>query len=470
MFHETWRMEKMFKKTLLALAIAGTAFTASADLAITAGGVGATAKGQLISAEGVANTTSLAPAAVTATVSGTLTNYASMDKIRVTITGGTLTPATSVAVAYNKVAGSGTSVANLATLGAVTYPDTTTALIDLVTADEDQIDGDTGTIAATDTFVITGLDITPTSIAVGAEITYKIEVLSSVGGAVIDTKTGVVATVVNQFASKVSTKFGTNEIDVGDDRLSFVASPTNVLADALTVDITSAQVDHAPASAVGEVLTTVLGGSFGFLDADASGAVDTGSVTTATTSPAVAADFSTVTEAQAAFGAGIFDGLAADAAQEVYTITVDGTDHVIAPQTFSVDVDFDYADAATKAGSYTTTLSGGAWTLNGASAYIPFMPFSSAFSQAVTIANSGAVAGAVTVDWVYAGTTVSTPLTIMAAGKSVTDISTQLRAAAAANGVTGNAALTIVVNSPNADIQVKALYYSKADKDRGIVL
>lgn len=455
----------MLKKSLIALAIASTAFNAAADLTIAAGGSGG-AKGQLISAEGVVNTSSLAPTAVTATVSGTLTNYASIDKIRVTVTGGTLTPATQVAVAYNKVAGSGTSVANLATLGTVTYPDTTTALIDLVTADEDQIDGTTGTIAATDNFVITGLDIAPTSVAVGSEITYKIEILSSVGGAVVDTKTGVVATVVNQFSAKVGTKFGATDIDVGDDRLSFEGGVTS---DALVVTASSALVDHAPASAVGEVLTTVLNGSFGFLDGDASGAVDAGTITTTTTSPVVATDFTTVTEAQAAFGAGIFDGLALDTASETYTITVDGTTHVIAPQTFTVDVDFDYADAATKAGSFSTTLAGGAFALNGASAYIPFLPFGSAFSQSVTVSNSGSVAGAVTADWAYNGTTVSTPLNVTAAANSVTDISTALRAAAAANGVVGNAAVTIVVNSPNNDIEVKAIYYSKADRDRAVV-
>lgn len=286
----------MLKKSLIALAIASTAFSAAADLTIAAGGSGA-AKGQLISAEGVVNTSSLTPTAVTATVSGTLTNYASIDKIRVTITGGTLTPATQVAVAYNAVAGTGASVANLATLGTVTYPDTTIALIDLVTADEDQIDGTAGVIAATDDFVITGLDITPTSKAAGAQISYKVEVLSSVGGAVVDTKSGVVATVVNQFSTKVGTKFGTNDIDVGDDRLSFEASPSNVLADSMVVTVTSAAVDHAAATAVGEVMTTVLNGSFAFLDADASGKVDTGSVTTTTGSPAVNAGLTTVTEA-----------------------------------------------------------------------------------------------------------------------------------------------------------------------------
>lgn len=456
----------MFKKTLIALTVAGVAFNASAALTIDAGGVGATAKGQLISAEGVANTASLTPTAVTAELGGTLTNYTSIDKIRVTVTGGTLTPATDVAVAWNDVdnteGAAGGSTADLATLGTVTYPSTSVALIDLATADESKV---SAYRTAGDTFVITGLDIAPTSIATGAEISYTVEILSSVGGAVVDTKTGVVATVVNQFASKVSASAGTVDIDVGDDRLTFVG---DVKTDAITVDVTSAQVDHAAATAETEALTTVLNGSFGFLGSTTT--LVAAQVGTTTGTPSVATDFSSVTEAQAAFAGGVFDGAGADTTSETYTITVNGTTHVLAPQTFSVDVDFDYADAASKAGSYSNTLSGGAWTLNGASAYIPFMPFQSAFSQAITVANKGSVPGAITVDWVYNGTTVTTPLTVMAAANTVTDISSAVRAAAAANGVVGNAALTIVVNSPTGDIKVKALYYSKADKDRGLVL
>jgi hypothetical protein len=41
---------------------------------------------------------------------------------------------------------------------------------------------------------------------------------------------------------------------------------------------------------------------------------------------------------------------------------------------------------------------------------------------------------------------------------------------AASAGIVGNAGLAIIVNSPQGQIQIDALYYSKADGDRGVVL
>lgn len=461
----------MFKKTLIALAIAGTAFNAAATLTINAGGAGATSKGQLISAEGVANTSSVTVSAVTATVSGTVTNYASADKIRVTITGGTLTPATSLAIAYNDTddtqAGGAGSVANLVTTGTVTYPSTTEALLALGGAGKTAV---TGYVTATDTFVVSGLDITPNSKAAGAEISYKIEVLSSVGGAVIDTKTGVVATVVNQYSAKLAVatdSLGGAKIDVGDGRLTFV---TDAKIDFAKVTVASAQVDHAAADADGKVLKTVLNGSFGFLDADADGDVDTGTITTTTASPVISDDFTTVTEEAAAVSTGDFDGAAADSTFETFTITVDGEEHVLVPQTFTVDVSLPYVDDNGKGGTFTESVAVGSWVLNGSSAEIPFLPFGSAYSQSVTVTNTGSVAGAVTADITFNGTTTNVDLGMNAAAKSVTDISSALRAKVASLGLTtGNARVNVVVNSPSDDIAVKAVYYSKADKDRAVM-
>jgi len=58
---------------------------------------------------------------------------------------------------------------------------------------------------------------------------------------------------------------------------------------------------------------------------------------------------------------------------------------------------------------------------------------------------------------------------VVATAMSVTDITAAVKAVAAANGVEGNAAVTVITNSPSADISVSALYYSKSDKDRGVV-
>jgi hypothetical protein len=463
MFHETWRMENMFKKTLLALAIAGAAFNASATLTVAAGGSG-TGGVQLISMEGASNSTSVTPSNVVATLSAVGADYASSAKIRVTITGGTLTPATDATFSYYD--DSTTTTTNLVTTGTVTYPSSNVVEIALTAAGA----AETAVRAAAndDTLTLGGLDITATSFSKGATISYLIEVVSSVGGAVIDSKSGTVTTVAEQFSTSIATgdDFGTSKVDVGDDRLNFV---DNNVSESVTVDVDSIKVDHLAADANTYAPTYVLNGSFGFLGTVAADIVTAGDVTSTTTSPVINAGLTTITEVAAAFGAGEFDGAAADTTFEVITLTADGKTQVLTPQAFTVDVSFNYDDDETKKGTFAKTISGGAWKLNGDSAYIPFMPFDSAFAQSITVTNSGSVDGAITVDITANGETNTHMLTAVATGETITNITGEIIAAAKADGVTGNAAITVVTNSPSTDISVSALYYSKADADRGIV-
>jgi hypothetical protein len=449
MFHETWRMEKMFKKTLLALAIAGTAFNAAATLTVDANGSGTgTTSAQLISAEGAASSTSVDLLDINVDVSDN-TDYGTVSKIKVTITGGTLTPSTDATFLLD--------AADLTANSTITYPDTKTVLLTLGGADVGTAQG----VADNQDIIIGGLSVALDSKVAGSKVTYKVDTISSVGGAVIETVTGDVASVVTQFGASVTTKLGLKDIDVGDGRLSFDGA---VKTDSLAVTATSALVDLLAADATAEKATTVLTGSFGFLDTNADGkvtAADAGT-TTATINTA----FTTATVVGAATG---FDGAAADTSAVTTTFTVDGKTQVLVPQTFSVDVEFDYADAEAKDATFAKTLTGGAWTLNGDSAFIPFMPFSSAFAQSITVTNSGTVAGTITVDITANGDTKSHTLTAVAGAEMVTNITGEVIAFAKADGVTGNAAINVVTNSPSDDISVSALYYSKADKDRGIV-
>jgi hypothetical protein len=454
MFHETWRMENMFKKTLLALAIAGAAFNASATLTIAAGGSG-TGGVQLISMEGASNSTAVAPGDITATLSAVTAAYTSASKVRVTITGGTLTPSTNVTGTWQ--------VADLVGTGTVTYPESNVAEIALGGAGLSAVQG----ASNLEVLTLGGLDITATSFAKGATISYLVEIVSSVGGAVIDSKTGTVTTVAEQFSTSIATgdDFGSSLIDVGDARLNFV---DNSISESVTVDIDSIKVDHLAADATTYAPTYVLNGSFGFLGTVAADIVTANDVTSTTGTPVISADLSTVTEVASVLGA-TFDGSAADTTAEAITLAVDGKTQVLAPQAFTVDVSFNYDDDATKKGTFAKTLSGGAWKLNGDSAFIPFMPFNSAFAQSVTVTNTGSVPGAITVDITANGVTKSHLLTAVAGAEMVTNITGEVIAAAKADGVTGNAAITVVTNSPSGDISVSALYYSKADADRGIV-
>jgi hypothetical protein len=457
MFHETWRMENMFKKTLLALAIAGAAFNASAALTITSGGSGADGQ-QLISMEGASNSTTVAPTDIVATLSLVGGTYASASKIRVTVTGGTLTPATDATFDWS------VGPLDLVPTSTITYPSSN--VVELAFTGGAAAETAVRAAANTNTLTIGGLDITATSFAKGATVSYLVEVLSSVGGAVIDTKSGVVTEVVEQFTADVSADFGTSKVDVGDDRLNFV---NDGVSEAVTVDIDSIKVDHLAADATAYAPTFVLNGSFGFLGTVAADIVTAGDVTSSTGSPVINAGLTTVTEVASDFAVD-FDGVAAAATKsETITLIADGKTQVLAPQTFTVDVSFNYDDDETKKGTFAENLAGGAWTLNGDSAYIPFMPFNSAFAQSITVTNTGTVPGAITVDITANGDTKSHLLTAVAGAETITNITGEIRAFAAADGVTGNAAITVVTNSPSGDISVSALYYSKADADRGIV-
>lgn len=440
----------MFKKTLLALAIAGVALNASAKLTIDANGAYSTAPAtsQLISAEGSQNTTSVALGAVDVTISGTVTGYASAKTVRVTITGGTLTPSTTLTAVHT----SGDLVAS----GTVTYPTLNQAVLTLSNAGETAVQGS----VAGNVITLGGLSVAPTSIAAGSTIGYKVEVLSSVGGSVIDSVTGTIATYTSQFSAKAVKTDGI--IDVGNERYTFdiTGAATSKVAETFGITIKSKQVDINSVTSA-KPAKSVLTGSFGFLAGTDGKVAATDLSSTGTT--VINAALTTVTDTAAT---AITVGTDSTA---TFTATVDGKTQTLAPQTFTVSTEFDYTDAGSKSQTFTATAAAGGWTLNGSSSYVPFLPFSSGFARSVTVTNKGKVAGAITVDWISAGVKATTTLTTMAVGQSVTEIASELNALAAANGITGDAALTIVVNSPDADISVNALYYSLADKDRGIV-
>lgn len=446
----------MFKKSLMALAMAGAAFNASAVLTLDPNGSTATTEVLIISAEGSKNTTSVAISDVDV-VLGTITGFTTASSIEITITGGTLTPSTSLTAVHD------TATTNLVSSSAVTYPTLTKAVLTFTGSGA----AETAIRAAVATDVITlgGLSIAPTSTDAGSKIGYTVKVLSNVGGSVIDSVTGTVAVYSNQFAAIASPK-ADGTIDVGNQRLSYEAK---AVSDVIGVSLTSAQVDLMAADGTAGTIKTVLTGSFAYLDGDASGTVDAGSVTTTSGSPTVSADFTTVTETAAAIGTGLFDGGILDTEVEAITLTVDGKTNVLGTQTFSISTEFDYVDQGTKTNTFSSVLAGGSWSLNGSSSFIPYLPFDSSFSQSVTVTNTGVVPGAITIDWTSAGVEATTELTAVAAANSITDITAELKALAAANGITGDAALSVVVNSPNTDVRVSALYYSLADADRGVV-
>ena len=139
-------------------------------------------------------------------------------------------------------------------------------------------------------------------------------------------------------------------------------------------------------------------------------------------------------------------------------------------QVITLDSTIKYNTAAPAAATKVTATAqaAGSWTLNGSNDDIAFLPFGSDYAQSITVTNTGSVAGAITVDLTAGGKTYTKTLTAVADAKSVTNISLEVAAFAAASGITDNARIKVVVNAPDAnnEIQVKGLYFHKPTTDR----
>lgn len=221
--------------------------------------------------------------------------------------------------------------------------------------------------------------------------------------------------------------------------------------------------------------TYVINGDFSWMESDGDSGIDsaelaaafaaTGGADTYTSTINTAGDAITVTVADAG-------GNTAEVMTGTFTVlgkTV-STAPILPTQTFTVDSTIKYNTAATPAVAATKATgsaeAAGSWTLNGFDEDIVFMPFDSQYAQSINVSNTGSVAGAITVDITAGGQTYTKTLTATATPKATTNISQEVKAFAAESGVTGNAHIKVVVNSPKADIAVTGVYYAKSDADR----
>jgi hypothetical protein len=488
MFHETWRMEKMFKKTLIASALFAAAFNASAAVTVTltentttAIPVDATTGAQLVSVEGLPTSGRFDIAAAADGVSSgdltintaigaseiaTLSDSDNVVKIKVTIAGGFLsaTPTTANVVVTDATPAAADTVAADAdaVTPAIAAGATSTSFIVTLTKSAAVTDGAftdnswAAVFADEGTIQFINLPVIFTNKTKGSSVSVTTELLTSTNVSLGKSAAKNLATLTNQFAVSTIASTGTlnAKVDVSQDRLYF-ANATKATDDVLGLKF----VTTGSGATANDVTVTILGDFSGVeevVDDSANEYVINALGTEAsfefdgTTTPSVTT-------------------ILADAAYEV-TLTVDGAT-TLAERTFqyTADLSFDDAESVKRSVKLADKASAGAWSLNGDGAYISFLPFGSAFSQSVTITNTSTVDGEVSVDWYYKGAVVPTKLTTLAKGRAVTDISSELRALAAANGVVGNAALDIVVNAPDGKVSIDALYYSKADKDRGVM-
>jgi hypothetical protein len=315
----------------------------------------------------------------------------------------------------------------------------------------------TDTIAsgAAITFAGVQLDISAAADKGKVTVTSLGKVDTVEGAKTVDASTAAatVATFSTQFSAKVLTKFD-GVVDVNAARKKFDDASTT---DTLIVSTTNAAA--ADGSATDAVGTYVVHGDFTFLDVDGDGTLEAkeGTITTDGGTGKLAADMMsyTVTGAAASFATGTFG------------VTVTGAaGSVIPDQTFAIDADVAYK-VGTAAGAKELVDAGaaGAWTLNGASVEVPFLPFGSQYSQSVTISNTSTQAGGVDLVVYANGEEHDFEGIATASAKGVTDISAAVRTAVATIG-NGNYAIKIIVNAPSASVDVVAVYYHKTDGDR----
>ncbi len=443
-------MKTIFKKSLVAAALAAAAFNASA--------VVVTAAPAVVSLEGAVNQASIAVPAITATAGA---QYTVGDTITFTFTGAELDTALITPTLTATLGGGDT-----ATLGFVGA--TTSSVTFRITA---QTDGAADGVSYTGaTFATAGLVFkTATVVDAKGDIKVKHSASNVTGSIAIDnlgTQEATVATVVEQFASTVTTKLD-GVIDVGQSRQKFVGATTDVLV------VTPVETAAAIHDATYVSTTHVIKGDFSFADANKNGTVTTAELNAAV---AVATAGAGDTIAQPTLNAALNEltvvvteaGAANTPTATTFTLTEPGvatTKPVLVPGSFTASTTIRYNPATGAAANKATetNAAAGAWTLNGATVQVPYLVFGTvggkAYNTIVQLNNSSTVAGDVFVDvFKEDGTQVLSNKKVgTAAAQSTTNlggaIKTELEALGASNS---KVSVKVVANVP----EDKAVVYS----------
>ena len=420
--------QKMFKKTLLALALTGLAGTATAaEITTTA---------EKFSVEGLQFQTEVDVANVVVEVEST-TAYQAGDKVVFTFPNDTFAVGTDAVLAVTAGTAGAITAADPVYSGGNTVSFTLTATSDVNAADNTVL-------------TLSGMKLSSANLNAGGKVDVSYQVISTVTNGGYDKADAyTIATVAKQLDVKAGANVLDAKVDVSNERKEFVGGAfTDTLEIAATND-TALEEDATVTKAV-----YTINGDFSFLDTDADDKADY-SVTSTVGTVAVAKDFQSITVTHTAAAAA--------------TVTIEATDGttVIPTQAYTVDAEVTYtATGAPAAQTKSFTFSGGSWALNGYQDTVSFLPFGSQYAQSVTVTNRGSVEGAITVEITANGEVKSKELTAIAVKSSVTDISKEVAAFAAEIGVNGNAGLKIIVDAPSANITTDAVYYAKADQDR----
>ncbi|MGJ8680083.1 hypothetical protein [Paraglaciecola sp.] len=447
----------MFKKTLVALALTGLAGAASASTIITSK--------ITYSEEGIANTKTFDLDTDTTTVStvsstagsvivavGIDNGYAIGDQITFTFPNNVFDISTSATLAIDSV-----GTASTITVGTPQYSNGNSVSFTI-----SAVGSGASAVALTGLateFILGGIILEDDGLSDGDDVDVDYSVISSVNNGAYEEKSGTIAEVKEELSVKVTTALN-GIINVSEDREEFTVADSTVEQDTLV--ITPAVAGYTLPATPSKVVYTV-NGDFSFVDTDSDGDADLAVAITGGTSIS-GADFADDFQSYE-----FTDTTAAPAAVTVEFTAADET--VIPTGSFTVDAEVAYApDTGSATSKSFDGISAGEWKLDGTESEINFLPLdNNKFALLVSVANTGSVDGEITIDIITEGMTYSKAIDTVATAKSVTNIGPDIAAFAAEEGLTGFAHVNVVVNSPSADIETKAFYLSRSDKDRAVV-
>jgi len=449
--------QKMFKKTLLALALTGLAGTATAATVVDTNTA-------TFSAEGIAQVTSLdldaavtsidtngatagTPGSVVVTLGSTA--YQVNDEMVFTFPNDKFAVGTDATLLIKDNAGTEVTTV-VGTTAAYSGGNKVTFKL---TAGA----GATTPIDANSTVTLGGIVLDSANLKAGGVVTVAYNGVSNITSGQFDKGAAVqIAEAKTQLASTIEAgdRLGGTKVDVSKERKVFVGGGKTDSVKITAENNTS----YSSAASVSKAVYTLMG-DFSFLDTDADGKADYDLTSTAGT-VVLADDMQSAKVEAASFATNTFSVEATD-----------GTT-VIPVQDFSATTALTYTikDAAGLDTSVTKSYSmyAGSWALNGyTDTEVSFVPFGSDFAHAITVTNKGTVEGDITVELTANGMTESKTLGVVAKGKAVTNIGKEVTAFAQELGLTNtNGALKIIVDAPEGSIKTDVVYYSKKDADR----
>lgn len=466
-------MKTMFKKTLVAAALAGLSANAFAAADVTGSGVKVTSKQGAIA--------TVTQPVLTATLGA---EYAVGDVITFSFSGGALKPAT---------------VANQLS---VTLPDANDVMtLGLLEATENYAkyrvtvlnkDGLLQETTAGGVVTLTGLTFTGSAVRAADGVTFSFAAVTNNGLSLDTTGNNLSEKVIfvgDELDGKVATKFN-RKIDVTKGRKFFTGADPQDEVDTLVLNtalVTTVETSTGVNTAITDNATVtkvsyVVKGDFSWIkddDANTAGLQPAAGTVTITNCPGVAGQSYSATQIAFTCTAGAANtSVALNIGQGAANNT--GSAVALNANSFKADATFTYTTnggttGQTEAGL--TDAAAGSWSLNGSSVFVPYMVYGTLsgvnFSQVVTVANNSAVEGDISVD-VYAedGTTLlSNEKVGVAKAYSTTNVAGAIRTALKDKKAfeNGKVSLRVVTNVPEDSVSVYSAYTDVASRERAIV-